>query len=198
MLGVPISRFFDTLTTYMGSTFVNDFNILGRTYRVTAQADNPFRLSVRDVENLRTRSNASDMVPLGAVATFRDITGPYRVPRYNLFPAAEVQGATLPGLLHRPGDRRHGKDPAANLPSGFGFEWTEIALQEKVAGNTAVDRVQPRRGVRVPAAGRAVRERAAAAGGDPDRADVPASRRSAACCCAGWTTTSSPRSASWC
>ena len=56
MLGVPITRFFDTLSTYMGSTFVNDFNILGRTYRVTAQADNPFRLSVRDVENLRTRS----------------------------------------------------------------------------------------------------------------------------------------------
>ena len=71
MLGVPITRFFDTLSTYMGSTFVNDFNILGRTYRVTAQADNPFRLSVRDVENLRTRSVAGDMVPLGAVASFQ-------------------------------------------------------------------------------------------------------------------------------
>ena len=98
MLGVPITRFFDTLSTYMGSTFVNDFNILGRTYRVTAQADNPFRLSVRDVENLRTRSVSGDMVPLGAVARFQEITGPYRVPRYNLFPAAEVQGATLPGF----------------------------------------------------------------------------------------------------
>src|SRR6202040_3326717 len=82
MLGVPISRFFDTLSTYMGGTFVNDFNILGRTYRVNAQADNPFRVTLRDVENLRTRSNAGDMVPLGAVATFREITGPYRVPRY--------------------------------------------------------------------------------------------------------------------
>ena len=137
MLGVPISRFFDTLTTYMGSTFVNDFNLLGRTYRVTAQADNPYRLSIRDVENLRTRSTASEMVPLGAVATFRDVTGPYRVPRYNLFPAAEVQGATLPGFST-------GQAIAAmekiltNLPSGFGFEWTEIALQEKVASNTAV------------------------------------------------------------
>jgi HAE1 family hydrophobic/amphiphilic exporter-1 len=137
MLGVPISRFFDTLTTYMGSTYINDFNILGRTYRVTAQADNPFRLSVRDVQALRTRSNASEMVPLGAVATFRDITGPYRVPRYNLFPAAEVQGATLPGFST-------GQAIAAmekimtNLPSGFGYEWTEIALQEKLAGNTAI------------------------------------------------------------
>ncbi len=137
MLGVPISRFFDTLTTYMGSTFVNDFNILGRTYRVTAQADNPYRLSIRDVETLRTRSNSSDMVPLGAVASFRDITGPYRVPRYNLFPAAEVQGATLPGFSTGQAIGAMEKI-LTNLPSGFGFEWTEIALQEKVAGNTAV------------------------------------------------------------
>jgi HAE1 family hydrophobic/amphiphilic exporter-1 len=137
MLGVPISRFFDTLTTYMGSTFVNDFNILGRTYRVTAQADNPFRLSVRDVENLRTRSVTSDMVPLGAVAAFNDVTGPYRVPRYNLFPAAEVQGATLPGFSTGQAIAAMEKIVAADLPSGFGFEWTEIALQEKVVGNTA-------------------------------------------------------------
>jgi hydrophobe/amphiphile efflux-1 (HAE1) family protein len=137
MLGVPITRFFDTLTTYMGSTFVNDFNILGRTYRVTAQADNPFRLSLRDVENLRTRSVAGDMVPLGSVATFREITGPYRVPRYNLFPAAEVQGATLPGFSTGQAIAAMEKIIATNLPSGFGFEWTEIALQEKIAGNTA-------------------------------------------------------------
>jgi HAE1 family hydrophobic/amphiphilic exporter-1 len=137
MLGVPIIRFFDTLSTYMGSTFVNDFNILGRTYRVTAQADNPFRLSVRDVENLRTRSTAGDMVPLGSVATFRDITGPYRVPRYNLFPAAEVQGATLPGFSTGQAITAMESLIATNLPAGFGFEWTEIALQEKIAGNTA-------------------------------------------------------------
>ena len=137
MLGVPISRFFDTLATYMGSTFVNDFNILGRTYRVTAQADNPYRLSIRDVEALRTRSNSQAMVPLGAVASFRDITGPYRVPRYNLFPAAEVQGATLPGFSTGQAIGAMEKI-LTNLPAGFGFEWTEIALQEKTAGNTAV------------------------------------------------------------
>ena len=138
MLGVPITRFFDTLSIYMGSAFVNDFNILGRTYRVYAQADNPFRLSVRDVANLRTRSVTGDMVPLGSVATFRDTTGPYRVPRYNLFPAAEVQGATLPGFSTGQAIAAMEKIAAANLPAGFGFEWTEIALQEKVAGNTAV------------------------------------------------------------
>src|SRR3979490_2261068 len=138
MLGVPITRFFDTLSTYMGSSFVNDFNILGRTYRVNAQADNPFRLSLRDVENLRPRSTAGDMVPLGAVATFREITGPYRVPRYNLFPAAEVQGATLPGFSTGQAITAMESLIATNLPAGFGFEWNEIALQEKIAGNNRV------------------------------------------------------------
>jgi hydrophobe/amphiphile efflux-1 (HAE1) family protein len=137
MLGVPVTRFFDTLSTYMGSSFVNDFNILGRTYRVTAQADNPFRLSLRDVENLRTRSVSGDMVPLGSVATFQEISGPYRAPRYNLFPAAEVQGATVPGFSTGQAIAAMEKIIATNLPSGFGFEWTEIALQEKIAGNTA-------------------------------------------------------------
>jgi hydrophobe/amphiphile efflux-1 (HAE1) family protein len=136
ILGVPITRFFDTLSTYMGSTYVNDFNIIGRTYRVYAQADNSFRLSVRDVETLRTRSNSSDIVPLGAVATFREITGPYRVPRYNLYPAAEVQGSTMPGFSTGQAIAAMEKI-VSDLPSGFGYEWTEIALQEKAAGNTA-------------------------------------------------------------
>lgn len=136
MLGVPITRFFDTLSTYMGSAYINDFNLLGRTYRVYAQADNPFRLSIRDVENLRARSTADAMVPLGAVASFTEITGPYRVPRYNLFPAAEVQGSTRPGFSTGQAIAAM-ESIAANLPSGFGFEWTEIAFQEKAAGNTA-------------------------------------------------------------
>src|SRR5205085_7921422 len=93
--------------------------------------------TLRDVQNLRTRSTAGEMVPLGAVATFREITRPYRVPRYNLFPAAEVQGATQPGFSTGQAIAAMEQILAANLPSGFGFEWTEIALQEKVAGNTA-------------------------------------------------------------
>lgn len=137
MLGVPISRFFDTLSTYMGSAFVNDFNILGRTYRVTAQADNPYRLTTRDIENLRTRSLFGDMVPLGSVATFADTTGPYRVPRYNLYPAAEIIGATRPGFSTGQAIGAIENLAAQNLPQGFGFEWTELALQEKLAGSTA-------------------------------------------------------------
>jgi multidrug efflux pump subunit AcrB len=137
-LGVPISRVFETLSVYMGSAFVNDFNILGRTYRVTAQADNPYRLTLRDVAGLKTRNMTGEMVPIGSVATFSDTTGAYRVPRYNLYPAAEVQVGLARGYSSGQGIAALEAIAAERLPSGFGFEWTEIALQEKLAGNTAI------------------------------------------------------------
>ncbi len=137
-LGVPISRVFEALSVYMGSAYVNDFNVLGRTYRVTAQADNVYRLTLRDVANLKTRNNDGDMVPIGAVANFNDTTAPYRVPRYNLFPAAEVQVLLAPGMSTGQAIAAVERIAAERLPPGFGFEWTEIALQEKLAGNTAV------------------------------------------------------------
>ena len=98
LLGVPISRVFEALSVYMGSAYINDFNILGRTYQVTAQADNPFRLTMRDVANLKTRNASGDMVPIGSVATLKDTTGPFRVTRYNLYPAAEVQVSLARGF----------------------------------------------------------------------------------------------------
>ena len=137
-LGVPIANVFDTLSIYMGSSYVNDFNLLDRTFRVTAQADNPFRLSVRDVQNLKTRNAEGDMVPLGSVATFQDITDAYRVPRYNLYPAAELQAAMKPGFSTGQGIAAIEEIAETKLPSGFGFEWTEIALQEKLGGSTAL------------------------------------------------------------
>jgi hydrophobe/amphiphile efflux-1 (HAE1) family protein len=136
-LGVPISRVFETLSAYMGSAYVNDFNLLGRTYRVTVQADNPYRLTLRDVANLKTRSAGGEMVPIGSVANFSDITGPYRVARYNLYPAAEVQVALQRGFSSGQGIAAMENIASKVLPSGFGFEWTEIALQEKLAGDTA-------------------------------------------------------------
>jgi hydrophobe/amphiphile efflux-1 (HAE1) family protein len=137
-LGVPIGRVFDTLSIYMGSSFVNDFNILGRTYRVTAQADNPYRLELRDVANLKTRNVTGEMVPIGSVATFSNQTGAYRVPRYNLYPAAEVQVGLARGFSSGQGIAAIEQISQTRLPSGFGFEWTEIALQEKLAGHTAI------------------------------------------------------------
>jgi HAE1 family hydrophobic/amphiphilic exporter-1 len=138
MLGVPASRVFEALEVYLGSAYVNDFNLLGRTFRVTAQADGQFRKDIRDIGNLKTRSDSGGMVPLSAVASFRDLTGPYRVPRYNLYPAAEVQGATIPGFSTGSAIAAMEKIAAEVLPQGFGYEWTELALQEKLAGNSGL------------------------------------------------------------
>jgi len=138
MLGVPADRVFETLEVYLGSTYVNDFNYLGRTFRLTAQADGKFRQNLRDIGNYKTRSDSGGMVPLSAVASFHDRTGAYRVPRFNLYPAAEVQGATLPGYSTGYALATMEQIAAETLPQGFGFEWTELALQEKLAGNTGM------------------------------------------------------------
>src|SRR5262249_5367850 len=98
MLGVSADRVFETLQVYVGSAFVNEFNYLGRTFRVTAQAEGSFRQDTRNIANLKTRNDNGAMVPIGSVASFRDVTGPYRVPRYNLYPASEIQGNTAPGF----------------------------------------------------------------------------------------------------
>jgi HAE1 family hydrophobic/amphiphilic exporter-1 len=136
-LGVPIDNVFEALSVYMGSAYINDFNLLGRTYQVNAQADNQYRLTLRDVQNLKARNSRGDMVPIGAVATFRDTTGPFRVPRYDLYPAAEVQLNLSHGFSTGQAIAAIEKIAHERLPQGFSFEWTEIALQEKLAGNTA-------------------------------------------------------------
>ncbi|MEA2781762.1 MAG: hypothetical protein QOK29_3306 [Rhodospirillaceae bacterium] len=138
MLGVSADKVFETLQVYLGSAYVNDFNYLGRTYQVTAQADNSFRRDVRDIVNLKTRNASGAMVPIGSVASFRDITGAYRVPRYNLYPSAELQGNTTPGYSTGYALAAMEKLANARLPDGFGFEWTELAYQEKLVGNTGL------------------------------------------------------------
>ncbi len=136
LLGVPPERVFEAMQVYLGSAFVNDFNLLGRTYRVTAQADAPFRGSVADIANLKTRSNSGQMVPIGSVSTFQDRTGPYRVARYNLLPAIEVDGNTPAG--YSSGQSLTSIEKLAKtLPAGYAQEWTGIAYQQKTAGNTA-------------------------------------------------------------
>ena len=137
MLGVPPEREFEALQVYLGSAFVNDFNLLGRTYRVTAQADAAHRSTPADIANLKTRSNSGAMVPIGSVSTFEDKTGPYRVTRYNLFPAVEVDGETAPGYSSGASLVAMEKVAAETLPKGYGTEWTGIAFQQKAAGSTA-------------------------------------------------------------
>ncbi|MGE5506732.1 MAG: efflux RND transporter permease subunit [Actinomycetota bacterium] len=138
MMGVPAERVSEALQVYIGSVFVNEFNFLGRTYRVTAQADAPFRHDIRDIANLKVRNDKGQMVPIGSVASFRYDTGPYRVPRYNLYPAAEVQGAAAPGFSSGWALDTMKQLAAERLPEGFGFEWTELALQEILAGNSGL------------------------------------------------------------
>ncbi|MEM8991032.1 MAG: multidrug efflux RND transporter permease subunit [Pseudomonadota bacterium] len=137
-IGVSPALVNETLEVYLGSSFVNDFNFLGRTYRLTVQADGQFRDTPEDIARLRTRSEEGEMTPIGSIATFTDVTGPYRVARYNLFPAAAIQGSTAPFVST--GQAIASMEALADqqLPSGFGYEWTELALQEKLAGDTAI------------------------------------------------------------
>jgi multidrug efflux pump subunit AcrB len=136
MLGVAPERVNEALQVYLGSAYVNDFNLLGRTYRVTAQADSRFRNDVTDIAQLKARSNSGAMVPIGSIATFQDRTGPYRVTRYNLFPAVEMDGQPAPGYSTGQGLAAM-EAIAKTLPPGFKTEWTDIAFQQKAAGNTA-------------------------------------------------------------
>ncbi|MBV9532891.1 MAG: efflux RND transporter permease subunit, partial [Bradyrhizobium sp.] len=126
-LGVPIQNITDAIETYFGSAYINDFNILGRTYHVTAQADLHFRKETADLARLRTRNAAGDMVMLGSVVDFRDISGPDRVARYNLYPAAELQGEALPGTSSASAIAAMKSLAEQTLPSGFSYEWTDLS-----------------------------------------------------------------------
>jgi hydrophobe/amphiphile efflux-1 (HAE1) family protein len=138
MLGVPIENVTETIETYFGSAYVNDFNILGRTYHVTAQADLPFRKETSDLARLRTRNKAGDMVQLGSVVNFKDATGPDRVARYNLYPSAELQGDTLPGTSSTTALNTMKKLAEDTLPSGFSYEWTDLSYQQTTGANAGL------------------------------------------------------------
>jgi hydrophobe/amphiphile efflux-1 (HAE1) family protein len=133
-VGVTPSDVFATLQVYLGSQYVNDFNFLGRTYQVIVQADGRFRRDDQDLTRLKARNTAGEMVPIGTVADLKKTTIPYRVPRYNLYPAAEVQGVAAPGVAT--GTALHRMEELARqvLPPGIGFEWTEIAFQQEQKG----------------------------------------------------------------
>ena len=122
------------LQVYLGSQYVNDFNYLGRTYKVVTQADGEFRRTSQDIARLKARNTSGEMVPIGTVAQLKDHTIPYRVPRHNLFPAAEVQGVAAPGVAS--GTALHRMEELAHqvLPKGIAFEWTELAYQQQERG----------------------------------------------------------------
>ena len=137
MMGVQPSSVFDTLGVYLGSSYVNDFNYLGRTFRVTAQAEPTARDDIADIANLKTRSASGAMVPIGSVANLREDSGPARVVRYNLFPASELQGQGAPGVSSGQAIGTMEQLAEATLPPGFAYEWTGLALQEKQSSGGA-------------------------------------------------------------
>jgi len=138
LLGINIPDVFAALQIYLGSSYVNDFNLFGRTYRVVAQARSGDRLDTKDVLKIRVRNSTGESVPLGAFTTVRTVTGPYRVPRYNLYPAAELDGAAAPGYSQGQAIEIMQKLAAETLPEGFSYEWTTLAFQQIRAGNTAI------------------------------------------------------------
>ncbi|MFQ3236363.1 MAG: hydrophobe/amphiphile efflux-1 (HAE1) family protein [Paraglaciecola sp.] len=137
-LGVSVSDVFSALEIYLGSAFVNDFSYLGRTFRVTAQADAPYRMEPDDIGRIRVRNSRGDMVPLSSVATFEFQSGSSRVPRYNLYPAADLLGSTSPGFSSGEALATMERLAADILPYGIGYEWTELAYQQKQSGNSGI------------------------------------------------------------
>jgi hydrophobe/amphiphile efflux-1 (HAE1) family protein len=135
---VEVTDVFQALQVYLGGLYINDFNYLGRTWRVVAQADAPFRATAQDVSRFETRNSAGQMVPLGAVMDLTDTTGPDRVQRYDLYNTAEISGNTAPGYSSGQALAAMQEVAAKVLPQQFSYEWTELAYQQELAGNTAL------------------------------------------------------------
>jgi multidrug efflux pump len=137
-LGVALSDVFDTLQIYLGGYYVNDFNQFGRTWQVNVQADSPFRVRPDDVKQLKVRSAAGKMVPLGALVSIRDATGPLLINRYNSHTAAPINGSWEPNVSSGQATGLMEQVAQRELPRSMSYEWTELTYQEKLAGNTAL------------------------------------------------------------
>ncbi|AZD28878.1 efflux RND transporter permease subunit [Pseudomonas chlororaphis] len=135
MLGVPSSQINQAIETYFGSTYINDFNLVGRTYRVTAQADLPYRVTPEDLARVKVRNEAGDMVPIASVTRLHESLGVERFPRYNLFPTAEINGDTLPGLGSDFALQTMERLAEQTLPPGITYQWTDLSYQQTTAGN---------------------------------------------------------------
>jgi multidrug efflux pump len=137
-LGVAVTDVFDTLSTYLGSAYVNDFNKFGRTYTVRVQADAPYRARAEDIGALKVRSNTGEMVPLSALMKVKSTFGPERAMRYNGYLTADINGGPAPGFSSGQAQDAVKRIAAETLPPGIDFEWTELTYQEILAGNSAV------------------------------------------------------------
>lgn len=131
-LNIPLQSVFDTMQTYLGSTYVNDFNKYGRTWQLLVQADSPFRMRSRDIGKLQVRNRDGKMIPLGTLVDVKESLGPMRVDRYNMYTTAKVLGEGKPGISSGKALEIMEKLAAEKLPYGMGYEWTGMAYQEKM------------------------------------------------------------------
>jgi hydrophobe/amphiphile efflux-1 (HAE1) family protein len=136
--GVKVSDVFQTLQVNLGSMYVNDFNRFGRTYRVVAQADAPYRSQVDDILPLKTRNAAGEMVPLGSMISIKESFGPDIVERFNGYPSADINGGPSPGHSSGEAQAAISEILAKNLPAGMSFEWTDLSFQQIDAGNAGL------------------------------------------------------------
>jgi multidrug efflux pump len=136
--GIPLDEVFNALQIYLGSVYVNDFNLFGRTYQVNAQADADFRQDPEQILNLKVRNSQGNMVPLGSVLTVSPTTGPDRVMHYNGYPSAEINGSAAPGYSSNQAQQAIELILADTLPNGMAYEWTDVTFQQILAGNTMV------------------------------------------------------------
>jgi multidrug efflux pump subunit AcrB len=135
---VPIHDIFDTLQVFLGSLYVNDFNLFGRTWQVIVQSDMQFRNDVEDIKQLKVRNLHGQMVPLGSLADIQMQNGPFVLTRYNMRPSSFFTGAAAPGTSSREAIDLVDQVAADNLPPSMATEWTEMAYIELLAGNTAM------------------------------------------------------------
>src|SRR5262249_49997026 len=134
VLGVKITDIFNALQSTLGSYYVNDFNLFGRTWQVNIQAETPFRKSVEDIYRIYVRNEKGGMVPMRSLAQARLVQGPQAVIRYNGFRAAIINGAAKPGFSSGQPLNAMQRISGTTLPAGYSYEWTATALQEKAAG----------------------------------------------------------------
>jgi multidrug efflux pump len=136
--GVELKDLFDTLQIYLGSLYVNDFNLFSRTWQVIVQARQDRRNQVDDVDRLKVRARSGDMVPVASVCTIKEQPGPLILTRYNMHPAAPINGNAAPGISSGQAIKLVEQQASVGLPESMAMEWTELAYLELQAGNTAM------------------------------------------------------------
>ncbi|GGC60601.1 efflux RND transporter permease subunit [Chelatococcus reniformis] len=138
MLNVPVGNIFQTLQNNLGTAYVNDFNAFGRVYQVRAQADQRFRLDQEDINRLRVRSATGALVPLGTLVEVKEVSGPDLVQHYNMYTSVPLQGTPATGVSSGAALDTVETLAKATLPPGIGYDWTELAFQERGTGNLAI------------------------------------------------------------